>query len=71
MQRTRDSETEEFGPQKALWALFLLLPMNQEILVFPDAALKKKSCITDFLKRGDHLKSKGVSPNDVKRPLWT
>ena len=42
MQSTRDSEKEEFGPQKALWALFLLLPMNQELLVFPNANIKKK-----------------------------
>ena len=39
--------------------------------MFPDTTIKKKYCINDFLKRGDNLKSKGVSPNDVKSHIFT
>ena len=56
------------SPEKALWALFKLLPVDKEILFFSDNS-SKLPCIKDFLRKGEHLQSKGVSDCDLKALL--
>ena len=53
---------------KALWALFLLLPLKETLLFFSNQAITKYQSVTGYLKRGDKL-PKGISESDFKALL--
>ena len=54
------------SPEEAIWALFQLLPTNQELLINPNDTITTHESISDCLKRGEQLTTKGVGNEDLK-----
>ena len=57
------STREDMTPERAIWALFQLLSLQEAMLIFPDDSIKKHRCVLDFLKGGNTLKKQYISKN--------
>ena len=66
IQNHSDSQNGALSPEEAIWALFQLLPTNQELLINPNDTITTHECISDCLKRGEQLTTKGVGNEDLK-----
>ena len=54
---------------KALWAIFCLLPIQKQILLFAKRNINQHICIHKYIKAGKYLK-KGFSILDIKSLLY-
>ena len=54
---------------KALWAIFCLLPIQKQILLFAKRNINQHICIHKYIKAGKYLK-KGFSILDIKYLLY-
>ena len=66
IQNHSDSQNGALSPEEAIWALFQLLPTNQELLINPNDTITTHESISDCLKRGEQLTTKGVGNEDLK-----
>ena len=56
------STREHMTPERAIWALFQLLPLREAMLIIPDDdSITKHRCVLDFMKGGNTSKKEYLS----------